>query len=318
MEDLFDRILDAHVALRPQVAQTPLEHSPMLSAQTGCDVWLKCEHLQHTGSFKFRGASNKLRMLGAASRERGVATVSTGNHGQGVALAGKLASAPVTVYASTSASSVKLDAIRAQGARVVTIDASTLEVELEAARRAEAEGLPFISPYNDLDVIAGQGTIGAELWEQHADLAAVFASVGGGGLISGIGTAMRGFRAPARIVGCWPENAPTLQRCIEAGRVIQVEETETISDGTAGGVDPDAVTLPIARRVIDRSVLVTEMEIRDAMKRLALSDRWMVEGAAGVALASFLKIAPELQGQSVAIVLCGRNIKLDTFIEAVR
>jgi threonine dehydratase len=101
MEDLFDRIRDAHVALRPQVAQTPLTHSPLLSAETGCDVWLKCEHLQHTGSFKFRGASNKLRVLGSAARASGVATVSTGNHGQGVALAGKLASVPVTVYAST-------------------------------------------------------------------------------------------------------------------------------------------------------------------------------------------------------------------------
>ncbi|MDP9651051.1 threonine/serine dehydratase [Paraburkholderia caledonica] len=318
MEDLFNRILDAHVALRPQVATTPLEHSPLLSAQTGCDVWLKCEHLQHTGSFKFRGASNKLRMLGAQARARGVATVSTGNHGQGVALAGKLAQVPVTVYASTSASSVKLDAIRAHGARVVTINASTLEVELEAARRAKEEGLPFISPYNDPDVIAGQGTIGAELQEQHAGLAAVFASVGGGGLISGIGSALRGFGVATEVIGCWPQNAPTLAKCMEAGRVIEVEESDTISDGTAGGVEPDAITLPIALQVIDRTVLVSESEIREAMRRLALSDRWMVEGAAGVALASFLKIAPNFQGESVAVVLCGRNIKVDTFIEAVR
>jgi threonine dehydratase len=157
-----------------------------------------------------------------------------------------------------------------------------------------------------------------ELQEQHSGLAAAFASVGGGGLISGIGWALRGLGAQTQIVGCWPENAPTLQRCIEAGRVIEVEESDTISDGTAGGVEPNAITLPIARSVIDQSVLVSESEIRGAMKRLALTDRWMIEGAAGVALASFLKIAPAFEGRSVAVVLCGRNIKLDTFIEAVR
>ncbi|OUL84352.1 threonine/serine dehydratase [Paraburkholderia hospita] len=318
MDDLYERILDAHQALRPQVRVTPLEHSALLSEQTGCDVYLKCEHLQHTGSFKFRGASNKLRLLDADVRRHGVATVSTGNHGQGVALAGKLAGVPVTVYASVSASPVKLNAIRALGASVVTIDASTLEVELEAARRAKEAGLPFVSPYNDIDVIAGQGTIGVELGEQLPGLAAVFASVGGGGLISGIGSAIKASSASTEVVGCWPANATTLYRCIQAGKVIDVEETDTISDGTAGGVEPDTITLPIAQRVIDRCVLVSEDEIKAAMKRLAQTDRWMVEGAAGVALASFLQVAPSYRGRAVAVVLCGRNIMLDKFVAAVQ
>ncbi|WP_109480449.1 threonine/serine dehydratase, partial [Paraburkholderia sp. C35] len=302
MEDLYERILDAHRVLRPQVRVTPLEHSALLSEQTGCDVYLKCEHLQHTGSFKFRGASNKLRLLDAEIRRRGVATVSTGNHGQGVALAGKLAGVPVTVYASVTASPVKLNAIRALGATVVTIDASTLEVELEAARRAQAAGLPFVSPYNDIDVIAGQGTIGVELMEQQLGLAAVFASVGGGGLISGIGSAIKAASASTDVVGCWPANATTLYRCIQAGKVIDVEETDTISDGTAGGVEPDTITLPIAQRVIDRCVLVSEEEITSAMKRLAQTDRWMVEGAAGVAVAGFLQVAAAGRGGGGVVV----------------
>ncbi|HXZ07998.1 MAG TPA: threonine/serine dehydratase [Paraburkholderia sp.] len=318
MNDLYERILDAHHALRPQVAVTPLTHSPLLSEETGCDVFLKCEHLQHTGSFKFRGATNKLRLMDPQLRRNGVATVSTGNHGQGVALAGKLAGVPVTVYASVSASPVKLNAIRALGANVVTIDASTLEVELEAARRAEREGLPFISPYNDIDVIAGQGTIGIELAEQHPDLAAVFVSVGGGGMISGIGSALEKASPTTDVVGCWPANATTLYRCLQAGKVIEVEETETISDGTAGGVDPGTITLPLAQRVIDRTVLVSEEEIKAAMKRLAQTDRWMVEGAAGVALASMLQIAPMYRSKAVAVVLCGRNIMLDKFVAAVQ
>jgi threonine dehydratase len=318
MNDLYERILEAHRAIRPQVAVTPLTHSPLLSEEAGCEVFLKCEHLQHTGSFKFRGATNKLRLLDADARRNGVATVSTGNHGQGVALAGKLAGVPVTVYASVSASPVKLNAIRALGANVVTIDASTLEVELEAARRAEREGLPFISPYNDIDVIAGQGTIGIELAEQHADLAAVFVSVGGGGMISGIGSALEQASPTTDVVGCWPANATTLYSCLQAGKVIEVEETDTISDGTAGGVEPDTITFPIAQRVIDRTVLVSEEEIKAAMKRLAQTDRWMVEGAAGVALASLLQIAPAYRGKAVAVVLCGRNIMLDKFVAAVQ
>lgn len=316
MNDLYPRIADAHQALRPQVAVTPLSRSPALSALTGCEVYLKCEHLQHTGSFKFRGASNKIRLLDAASRRLGVATVSSGNHGLGVALAGKLAGVPVTVYASAAASEVKLDAIRAHGAKVVAIDAPMLEVELEASRRAERAGLPFVPPYNDIDVIAGQGTIGMELTEQHPGLAAVFASVGGGGMISGIGAALEAVSPQTEIVGCWPRGSQALYRSMLAGEVVEWEERDTISDGTAGGVEPGAITLPIARRVIGRTALVDEAEIKAAMRKIAEAERWIVEGAAGVAAAGLIQLAEHYQGKPVAVVLCGRNIKLETFLEA--
>jgi threonine dehydratase len=322
MNDLFQHIEEAHRAIRPQVSVTPLAFSPMLSKETGCDVYLKCEHLQHTGSFKFRGATNKLRLLDADARRNGVLTVSSGNHGQGVALAGKLAGVPVTVYASTSAAAIKLDAIRALGAEVITLNDTTLAVELEAARQAKLRGMVFVSPYNDLDVIAGQGTIGMELHEQAsgtiADLAAVFASVGGGGLISGIGTAVKTLLPQTDVIGCWPSNSTALYSSLKAGKIIDVEESETISDGTAGGVEPDSVTFNIGREVITGTALVTEEEIKSAMKLLAQTDRWMVEGAAGVALASMLKLSAQYQGRAVAVVLCGRNIMLNKFIEAVK
>ena len=322
MNDLFQRIEEAHRAIRPQVGVTPLAFSPMLSKETGCDVYLKCEHLQHTGSFKFRGATNKLRLLDADARRNGVLTVSSGNQGQGVALAGKLAGVPVTVYASTSAAAIKLDAIRALGVEVVTLNDTTLAVELEAARQAKLKGMAFVSPYNDLDVIAGQGTIGMELHEEAsgtiADLAAVFASVGGGGLISGIGTAVKTLLPQTDVIGCWPANSTALYSSLKAGKIIDVEESETISDGTAGGVEPGSVTFDIAREVITSTALVTEEEIMAAMKLLAQTDRWMVEGAAGVALASMLKLSSQYQGRAVAVVLCGRNIMLNKFIEAVK
>lgn len=321
-EDLFDRIEEAHRAIRPQVAVTPLTFSPMLSVVSGCQVYLKCEHLQHTGSFKFRGATNKVRLLDEETRRNGILTVSSGNHGQGVALAGKLAGVPVTVYAASTASPVKLEAIRALGAEVITLDDSSLGVELEAARQAKLKGMTFVSPYNDIDVIAGQGTIGIEIHEQaraeNAKLAAVFASVGGGGLISGVGTAVRRLIPEVAVVGCWPANSTALYSSLKAGRIVESEELDTISDGTAGGVEPDSITFDIARNVITDTSLVTEEEIKAAMKLVAQTDRWMVEGAAGVALASMLKRAPEYQGRAVAVILCGRNIMLEKFVEAVK
>ncbi|MBR8167955.1 threonine/serine dehydratase [Burkholderia cenocepacia] len=320
--DLFERIEEAHREIRPQVAVTPLSFSPMLSRITGCQVYLKCEHLQHTGSFKFRGATNKVRLLDPDTRKNGVLTVSSGNHGQGVALAGKLAGVPVTVYATSSASPVKLDAIRALGADVVTIDDTSLAVELEAGRQAKLKGMTFVSPYNDVDIIAGQGTIGIEIHEQAraagVDLAAVFASVGGGGLISGVGTAIRHLNPKADVVGCWPANSTALYSSLKAGKIVESEELDTISDGTAGGIEPDTITFDIGREVISDTSLVTEEEIKAAMKLLAQTDRWMVEGAAGVALASLLQMAPRYQGRAVAVILCGRNIMLEKFVEAVK
>jgi len=318
MSSLFSAIATAHQAVRPQVRTTPLDYSPLLSKLTGCEVYLKGEHLQHTGSFKFRGASNKLRVLGAAAKDSGVITASTGNHGQAVALAGKLAGVPVTVYAPKSASPVKLDAIRALGGEVVLIDGNALLSELAAGEAAKQQGKPFISPYNDLDVIAGQGTVGMELAEQCPDLDAVFVSVGGGGLISGIGTALAELSPSTEIVGCWPANATSMYSCLQAGEIIDVEEADTISDGTAGGVEPGSHTFPLCQQLIKRTVLIDETEIKAAMKTLAETDRWMVEGAAGVALASLLQLAPHYQGKKVAVVLCGRNIVLKKFVEAVQ
>ncbi|SIO45866.1 threonine/serine dehydratase [Paraburkholderia phenazinium] len=319
---LFQRIEDAHRAIRPQVAVTPLTYSPMLSRLSGCDVYLKCEHLQHTGSFKFRGASNRIRLLDAATRRNGVLTVSSGNHGQAMALAGKLAGVPVSVYARTTASPVKLDMIRALGAELITIDDTPLAVELEAGRQAKLKGMCFVSPYNDIDVIAGQGTIGVELHEQAQsagiELAGVFASVGGGGLICGVGAAVRELLPQTDVVGCWPANSMALYRSLKVGRIVESEERDTISDGTAGGIEQDTITFDIGQRVISKTTLVTEEQIRAAMKLLARTDRWMIEGAAGVALASMLKLADHYQGRAVAVVLSGRNIMLEKFIEAVK
>lgn len=315
---LFEDIQQAHEALRPAVAVTPLSHSPQLSELSGCELYLKCEHLQHTGSFKFRGASNKVRLLTNEQRQQGLITASSGNHGQGVALAARQAGVPVTVYATTTASSLKLEAIRALGAEVVTLQTDPLSVELEAARQAELQGKLFVSPYNDSQIIAGQGTIGMEIDEQLQDVAAIFVAVGGGGMISGIGTAIKHLSPNTEIVGCWPANAPTMERSLAAGEIIEMEELDTLSDGTAGGIEPGSITFPLCQRVIDRTVLVSEQDIRDAMKAVARYERWIIEGAAGVALAGALKLASQYQGKRVVVVLCGRNILLEKFVGAIQ
>ncbi|HEY4254383.1 MAG TPA: threonine/serine dehydratase [Roseomonas sp.] len=313
---LFDRIMEAHAAIRPQVTVTPLDRSAGLSAELGCEVLLKCEHLQPTGSFKLRGATNKIRVLGEQAR-RGVVTASTGNHGQAVARAGALAGVPVLVHVAAGTAAPKMAAIQALGAELVVVDGPPIAAELQARHIATGQGKPYISPYNDLDVVAGQGTLGVELAEQAPDLDAVFIAVGGGGLIGGAGTALKGLRPGTRVVGVWPENSPCMLRAIEAGGILDVEEAPTLSDGTAGAVEPGSVTFPICQAVIDEMVTVTEAEIAAAMRRLAMTDRWMVEGAAGVALAGLAQRAPAWRGRKLAAVLCGRNIALDRFLAAI-
>jgi threonine dehydratase len=315
---LFDRILQADVGIRPQVAVTPLDLSHGLSALAGCEVLLKCEHLQPTGSFKVRGSANKIRVLDAAARRAGVITASTGNHGQAVARAGALSGLAVTVYVASSTSPEKVAAIRSFGADVVTIDGPPIEAELQARHQAQLQNKTYISPYNDLDVVAGQGTIGAELARQEPRLDALFVSVGGGGLISGIGTALKRLSPATRVIGVWPENSPCMLEALNAGTIVDSLEYPTLSDATAGAVEAGSVTLPLCTAVIDETVTVAESEIAAAMRTVAQTDRWIIEGAAGVAVAGLLKCAAAYRGSKAAVIICGRNIALDKFLNAVQ
>jgi threonine dehydratase len=317
MTTLFDSISRAHAAVRPQVPVSPLHLSRPLSAALGCSVLLKNEHLQPTGSFKIRGATNKIQILGEAARRTGVTTASTGNHGQAVARAGSLAGVPVTVYVAASAAQPKVDAIRALGAELVVVSGPPIGAELLARRHADEQGKIYISPYNDLDVIAGQGTLGMELIEQAPELDAVFISVGGGGLISGVGTALKNLSPRTRVIGVWPENSPCMLRAMEAGAIVDVDEKETLSDGTAGAVEPGSVTLPLCRAVIDETITVSEADIGRGMRMIADAEHWIVEGSAGVALAGLARRAEAFRGKKVAVVLCGRNIALERFLYAI-
>jgi threonine dehydratase len=202
------------------------------------------------------------------------------------------------------------------------IDEPHVVVEQMARQQASVSGIPFIHPYNDADVVAGQGTAGIEIHEQASnrglDLRATFVAVGGGGLISGIGTALKNLHPGIDIVGCWAANSTGLYQSLKAGEIVEVEEGETIADGVTGNVEPGSITLKIARDVITATDLASEEEIKSAMRVLAETDRWMVEGAAGVAVASMLRLAPRYKDRAVVAVLCGRNIMLDKYILAVQ
>jgi threonine dehydratase len=316
MTSLFDRIMEAHVGIRPQVPVSTLERSTALSAALGCEVMLKTEHLMPTGSFKVRGSANKIRALGDAAHN-GVITASTGNHGQGVARAGKLAGVPVTVYLPESAPAAKKRAIEALGARLVVFEGPSLEAEIEARRQSEREGIPYVAPYNDLDTVAGQGTLGIELFDQAPDLDAVFICVGGGGLIGGVGTAMKTLSPNTAIVGVWPEASTCMLDSLKAGHIIETPEYDTLSDGSTGAIEPGSVTFPICQTVIDETMTVSEIEIARGMRRIAEGERWMIEGSAGVAVAGLIKTAEAWRGKKVAVVLCGRNVALSTFLGAM-
>jgi len=302
------RVTAAHRRIRDAVERTPVALAPDLAPGFVGTLHVKLEHLQRTGSFKLRGAANRIALLTPDEARAGVTTSSMGNHGLGVAFAARAAGVPAEVYVSDRVPEERLEAIRAAGAAVRVAGSDPVEAELAARAAARADGKVYISPYNDLNVVAGQGTLALELADQVPDLDAVFVAVGGGGLVGGVGAYLSERMPHVEVVGCWPANAPALHECMRRGRIVDVEERPTLSESTAGGIEPGSVTLDLARRVVDRSVLVSEEEILSAMRRLRDVGGWTVEGAAGVALAALIQQAESFAGRTVAVVLCGGNL----------
>ncbi|HLY98476.1 MAG TPA: threonine/serine dehydratase [Candidatus Angelobacter sp.] len=302
------RVLDAHQRIRASVLETPLEDASDLFPALAARVLFKREDLQRTGSFKLRGAANKLLSLTTGQRDAGITAASTGNHGMGVASAAAKLGASADIYVSTHVPTAKVKKIESYGARVCRAGDGHLDAELAARAAAAQSGKVFISPYNDADVMTGQGTIAVEMLRQSPKIDAVFVAVGGGGLIGGIGAYLKWASPQTEVVGCWPQNSPVLYESIKAGRIIEVAEGPTVSESTAGGLESGSITLDVCRDVIDHSVLVSENEILAAMRIVQESRGWLMEGAAGTALAAFLQIADRYAGKTVVVVICGGNV----------
>ena len=306
-QDVLPLIEEAAARVYSLVQETPLVPLPAEGREgEGASAFAKLEQLQRSGSFKLRGATNKLMSLDPKTAAAGVITSSTGNHGLGVATAAKFLGIDAEVFLSAQVSIAKRERILAHGARIRIVDDDLLAAELAAREAARISGRTYVSPYNDSHVVAGQGTIGVELLRQLPDLDAVFIATGGGGLLSGIGSYLHHHAPRAEIIGCWPENSAVLYECLKAGRIIEAPEKPTVSESTAGGVESGSITFDLAREVMHHGVLVSEQEILGAMRR-GLSYGWAMEGASGVALAAYYKEAPRYAGKKVVVLLCGGN-----------
>ena len=298
--------------IKKHIRETPLEHSPWLSEATGANVWLKLENLQITGSFKLRGAFNKLLTLTDDERARGGVAASSGNHGAAIAFAMHKLGVRGTIFVPEKTSSAKVDAIRRSGGDVQFFGSDGLDTEIHARRYAEENGMCYLSPYNDAAVIAGQGTCGFEIARQLPEVDAVFIAVGGGGLISGVGAFLRTIRRDMDIVSVQPAASAVMTESIRAGHIVELPGEPTLSDGTAGGIEPDAITFGICREVVTEFITVSEAQIADAMRGFIDAHHQLVEGAAGVALAGLLAGNGKWAGKNVVVLVCGGNISRET------
>ncbi len=308
------RSVQARRRIRSYVYETPLLPSRQIGRDTNSSVSFKAENFQLTGSFKIRGAASKMTALGL---DQGVITASSGNHGIGAAQAASLIGQKLTVVLPETVSPAKLAKIRSFGVDVILHGAETGLAEQHAQKESQSRNLVYVSPYNDPEIIAGQGTIALEMLEQADRIDNVFVAMGGGGLISGIGSVLKCFSPNTRVFGVSARNSAALAASIVAGRVVETEHLDTLADAVAGGVDDDSMTLPLSSAVIDEVLTCTEAEIAAALKDMAVKENQLVEGAAALALAGFYQVAKRCEGQNNVVVLCGANFDHDRIMAVV-
>lgn len=304
----LQHITDAAERIKSDVLRTPCPPSVPLSLATGCEIFCKLEHLQRTGSFKERGARNALLRLPEEQKRRGVITASAGNHALGLTYHARLLEIPVTVVMPRFAPLTKVSNCQQMGANVILDGTNIEEARQHAMKLVEQQGFTYINGYDHPDVIAGQGTLGLEVLEQVPDLDAIIVPVGGAGLIAGVATALKSRKPSVQIIGVEPRRAASFEAAREAGRPVHVNMQPTLADGLAVPcVGENAFA--IARKLVDRHVLVDEHELARAVLRLIELEKAVVEGAGAAPLAPLLaNHLPELRGKRVVLPLCGGNI----------
>ena len=308
----------ARERLRGRLRATPMVASPSLSQRTGAEVRLKLEHWQLTGSFKLRGATNAVLSLPEAARRAGVVGVSTGNHGRGLAHAAAGAGIRCAICMSSLVPANKVAAIRDLGAEVLIHGASQDEAEIEAKRLVAEEGLTMVSPFDDPDVIAGQGTIGLEIVEEAPDLETLIVPLSGGGLIAGVALAAKARRPDLRVVGVTMARGAAMIESLAAGRPVEVEEVASLADCLGGGIGLDnAHTFRLVSELVDETALVEEAEIAEAVRHAYARERQIIEGGAAVGIAALLAGKVAARGPTV-VVLSGGNIDMDLHLRLLR
>jgi len=302
-----------------QVERTELVRSEHFSKLLMAEVYFKLENLQTTGSFKLRGATNRLMALSDSERAVGCVTASSGNHGAAVACAMQKLSLSGTIFVPENTSEAKVGKIKSYGGDVRFFGTDGLDTEQHAREYALQNDMTYISPYNDEQVIAGQGSCGVELLQQLPGIDAVFVAVGGGGLIGGVGSVLKARNPDIRVYGCQPAASAVMAASIEAGEILDMPSDPTLSDGTAGGIEAGAITFALNQAVVDAFITVDEAAIAAAMRLYIGTEGHVIEGAAGVAIAALLKSKELISGKRVVVIVCGGNIaddKLATIMDA--
>ena len=305
------QIEEARERISNVVRRTPVERCRWLANGLGREIWLKLECFQVTGSFKLRGAMARLSRLTDAEKARGVLTVSAGNHGLAVAHCAEALKLDATIVVPESASRAKVAGLGRYPVTLVERGESYGEAERIARQMERDTRATFVSPYNDEEVIAGQGTVALEILEDAPHIDAIVAPVGGGGLIAGIAIAAHAINPHIKVYGVEPAASPTMSESLRAGRVIEIKEEETIADGLAGNIEPGSMTFPIVEQLVDGMILVSEDSIKDAIGRVAREEHLMIEGSAAASIAALTDA--RLEGRKVAAVITGRNISFDLF-----
>jgi threonine dehydratase len=306
----FVDIEEARERIQKQIYLSPFPYSETISGLTGNRVFFKLENLQMTGSFKERGALNRLLTLTPDEAKRGVIAASAGNHGMAVAFHSRRLDISATIVMPLHAPLIKVSRVRQYGAQIVLHGTDYDEAFAEAHRLAQKKGLTFIHAFNDPWVVAGQGTIGLELYEQNPDLDAVVVPVGGGGLIGGIALVLKTFNRKIRVIGVQAESVPSMKAALQRGRPIRLPPAVTIADGIAVRAVGD-MPLALVKKYVDDIVTVSEGEIANAVLLLLEIEKTVAEGAAAVSLAALMNKKAALTGCKVGLVISGGNIDMN-------
>ena len=308
----LEKIKDAHKKILPFVNYTPLVHSEYLSNYS--NVKLKLENFQITGSFKLRGALNKLLSLSKSEKEKGVIAVSTGNHGKGVAYASKVLGIKSTIYMSSMVPQYRRKAIENLGAKVEIVGQNSDEADLFAKNLANEKNISLIHPFDDEDIIIGQGTVGLEMLEQFPDADTIIIPTSGGGLVSGIAQAIKLQKPNIKIISVSMERGPSMYDSLKKGVPVDVEELETLADCLGGSIGLDnKFTFNIVKEYVDDFVLVSEEKIAEGIKINFLEHKIVSEGAAATSIMVVKEKLSSHIGKNIICLICGGNIDAQLF-----
>jgi threonine dehydratase len=326
MTGIYDKMKvqrEAEIAfkrIKNYIRVTPLDRAFFFENLDDTHVYLKLENIQVTGSFKLRGAFNKLLSLSEKDRQKGIITASTGNHGAAFLYASEILNTTGVVCVPENISPAKLKGLKMYGKgreELIFRGNDVEETESYARELSKKQEKEFVSPYNDSQVIGGQATIGIEILEQLPSADVVFVPVGGGGLMSGIAGYLKCKNPEIKIIGCQPQHSPVMYESVKAGRLIQMESLPTLADGTAGGIEEGSITFEICRDCVDEFIMVSESEIKEAILLVLEKYHMLIEGAAALSVASYIKTKDTYKGKNVVLIISGKKISLEQLKEII-